>query len=708
MAYQTGFRDGFLESLLSIQQGIAKKVSNVDAELRDEPCQGPHIKKLKGFDTLYRYRIGDHRLIYSVQKTFVELLFIGPRASVYERLRYDPDAPDETECQQVEALLYSDSSAAKRQKVTDYWLDYGKRQQTAGSSRNQRLPQTVRVGDLKTWGIEAVYHAALQKCKTEDDLLAAEVPSEVLSRVIDALYPSRIEGLASQPTRIIAQSEDLDLYLQGELSEFLLKLDKDQEKLIEWSLQGPVLVKGGPGSGKSTLALYRTAALVRFGREHWQKASRVLFTTYTKTLVTVSEQLLDRLLDGDRSGVEVRTLDAVALEVADAAGLERRGRRPTDEDWEQALDWARQQEEAGASEFGRIAVIRQLRALSNDFLKAEFSQVIEGRGLSTQSEYLEAERAGRRTGLRQSQRVIIYHLYKYTKQWLHGNDFLTYGDIRLLALRALTNSPGLSRYSAVVVDEAQDLSPVALQLARALAKWPKYLYLTADLSQSIYNRGFSLASALPGTDITRRTRILHNNYRSTAEIMAGATRLLSDAGEPNAQAGRCRKNGPKPVIIRLPDNQMVTHAEVIAEFIRRECRNIRVPYTGAAVLCRTGKDGKYLARVLEENHGLKAVFIKRDEISLDQGGVKVMTMHSAKGLEFPIVALPRINCREFAPCNELDDDALNEHWDLQRRLVYMAATRAMRRLLVTTTDELMEASPFFYDVDEATWVIEIR
>lgn len=708
MAYQTLMRDGFLKSLLSIQQGVAKKVSSVDAELRVEPCQGPHIKKLKGFDTLYRYRISDHRLVYSVQEPLVELLFIGSRDSVYERLSYDPDAPDETVCQQVEALLYPDSSAAKRQHVDDYWLAYGERQNAAVSPKSKRLPQTIRVNDLKSWAIEAEYHDELRDCKTEDDLFAAEVPFEVLSRVIDALYPVKIEELASQPTRIVAQSEDIDLYLQGDLSEFLLKLDEDQVNLVGWSLRGPVLVKGGPGSGKSTVALYRTAALARFGRENWQNGAKVLFTTFTKTLVAVSEQLLERLLEGDRSGVEVRTLDSVALEVAEAAGLERRGKRPTDQDWAQALTWARMQEAADASERGRTDVTTQLRAFSDAFLRDEFEQVIEGRGLSTQVEYLEAERAGRRTGLRQSQRIVIYHLYKLAKQWLHENDYLTYGDIRLLALQALTNNPGLSRYHAVVVDEAQDLSPVALQLARALAKWSKYFYLTADLSQSIYNRGFSLASALPGTDITRRTRILRNNYRSTAEIMAGATRLLYDAGEPNAEAGLCRKRGPKPIIMRLPNDQMVTHAAAIAEFIRRECRNVGVPYTGAAVLCRTGKDGKYLAQVLEENHGLKAVFVKRDEISLDQGGVKVMTMHSAKGLEFPIVALPRINWQEFEPRHETDNDAANEYWDLQQRLVYMAATRAMRRLLVTTTDEPLDESPFFYEVDEATWTIEVR
>jgi superfamily I DNA/RNA helicase len=429
----------------------------------------------------------------------------------------------------------------------------------------------------------------------------------------------------------------------------------------------------------------------------------VLFTTYTKTLVNVSRQLLDRLLDADGTSVDVRTLDSMAFDVAKRAGCPL-GTRPKESDWAEAVDWARQQIAAQSPPLSRPYVQRQLQIFSDQFLQDEFEQVIEGRGLASEDEYALAERAGRRTGLRQSQRGVIFQLYSLVKARLHEKGIRTYGDIRLCALQALKAQPDLvPQYSAVVVDEAQDLSPVALQLAAALVTSPTGLYMTADLSQSIYNRGFSLSKVLDGLDITRRTRVLRQNYRTTSEIMRGAAQLLGASGEGAIETALCRKNGPKPVLHRMPTAHMDAHADAIAAFIRSECRNVGIPLTGAAVLCRHRDDARSLARLLDQR-GLKATYVSADEVNLDLGGVKIMTIHSAKGLEFPIVAVPNVDAQNFAPpSRETDEEALAEHWDRERRTVYVAASRAMRRLLLTTIDTSLDQSPILNGLDERSW-----
>ena len=54
--------------------------------LRQEPCYGPQIKKLRGYspDT-WRYRIGDHRLFYSVdsKEMIVYVLTLDDRKDAY-------------------------------------------------------------------------------------------------------------------------------------------------------------------------------------------------------------------------------------------------------------------------------------------------------------------------------------------------------------------------------------------------------------------------------------------------------------------------------------------------------------------------------------------------------------------------------------------------------------------------------------------------
>lgn len=61
-----------------IEKGSFQKIYNkilnyVDPQLRTNPFYGPNIKKLKGdYSTIYRYRIGDYRLFYTVEmKRFI-------------------------------------------------------------------------------------------------------------------------------------------------------------------------------------------------------------------------------------------------------------------------------------------------------------------------------------------------------------------------------------------------------------------------------------------------------------------------------------------------------------------------------------------------------------------------------------------------------------------------------------------------------------
>jgi DNA helicase-2/ATP-dependent DNA helicase PcrA len=68
-----------------------------------------------------------------------------------------------------------------------------------------------------------------------------------------------------------------------------------------------------------------------------------------------------------------------------------------------------------------------------------------------------------------------------------------------------------------------------------------------------------------------------------------------------------------------------------------------------------------------------------DQLRDDEGLVTLMTLHNAKGLEFPIVFI--IGCEEgvFPHSRALDDGTLEE----ERRLAYVGITRAMRDLYIT-------------------------
>lgn len=95
--------------------------------------------------------------------------------------------------------------------------------------------------------------------------------------------------------------------------------------------------------------------------------------------------------------------------------------------------------------------------------------------------------------------------------------------------------------------------------------------------------------------------------------------------------------------------------------------------------------------------------MKGDTLRLDDPYVKVLTIHSAKGLEFPIVAVPSVDEGVLPRASEATDpDDLASEMNLQRRLLFVAATRAMRGLIVTCAGT---PSSFLQPLTERRWEI---
>ena len=104
------------------------------------------------------------------------------------------------------------------------------------------------------------------------------------------------------------------------------------------------------------------------------------------------------------------------------------------------------------------------------------------------------------------------------------------------------------------------------------------------------------------------------------------------------------------------------------------------------------------ARTAVEESGL--VFKVLDEhVETSSGQVSISTMHLAKGLEFRAVAVMACD-DEIIPLQEhsetVGDDAdLQEVYDTERHLLYVACTRARDQLLVTS---VAPASEFLDDL----------
>ena len=98
-----------------------------------------------------------------------------------------------------------------------------------------------------------------------------------------------------------------------------------------------------------------------------------------------------------------------------------------------------------------------------------------------------------------------------------------------------------------------------------------------------------------------------------------------------------------------------------------------------------------------------------DELEDDAGGVTLMTLHSAKGLEFPVVFLTGMEEGVFPHSRSMDEP---EELEEERRLCYVGITRAKRRLLLSYALHrriqgygVAEPSRFLTEIPEAQLVL---
>jgi superfamily I DNA/RNA helicase len=240
-----------------------------------------------------------------------------------------------------------------------------------------------------------------------------------------------------------------------------------------------------------------------------------------------------------------------------------------------------------------------------------------------------------------------------------------------------------AQYGAVMIDEGHDFQPEWFKLTvQMVDPDTNSLLVLYDDAQSIYGRRqrkFSFASV--GIQAQGRTTILRLNYRNTDEVLAVAAafarELLTEEeaeedGVPLIAPTSAGRRGPPPMLVKLPqfDAETVYISERLQEYKEkgRAWRDMAVVY-------RSRFMGDKVATCLSNNN-IPYNFLSKgaSRTSGDQAdAVKLITMHSSKGLEFPVVFIPGLG---FMPGEKMDDKE-------EARLLYVAATRAMDELIIT-------------------------
>ena len=242
--------------------------------------------------------------------------------------------------------------------------------------------------------------------------------------------------------------------------------------------------------------------------------------------------------------------------------------------------------------------------------------------------------------------------------------------------------PG-GQYLALLIDEAHDFDETWLQMAaRMVNPASNSLLVLYDDAQSIYQkqrRKFSFASV--GIQAQGRTSVLKLNYRNTAEVLALAMQCAADlvAERPESedavqtvQPATAGRRGPLPVLIEAANP--AEEAELIAERIAKAASEGK-SLNDMAVLFRTRHRIEGVSRaLLRKGIAVQAMQAQgATRFDWSKPSVKLITLHSAKGLEFPLVLIAGLDSMPWK------DAPLEE----EIRLLYVGMTRSTQELVLT-------------------------
>lgn len=258
-----------------------------------------------------------------------------------------------------------------------------------------------------------------------------------------------------------------------------------------------------------------------------------------------------------------------------------------------------------------------------------------------------------------------------------------------------------AQYGAVMIDEGHDFEPEWLKLVvNMVDQDTNSLLLLYDDAQSIYAKkaqlDFSLSSV--GIQARGRTTVLKLNYRNTDEILSFAYRfagryLKSDDKDedhvPLVKPQAAGRHGPAPAVKLLASYD--EEARYIAHVFRRLHEEQGVPWSDMCVTYRSNWMGDPLKAAFTAASipcQLLGNSKAKKQFRLGDNKVKLMTMHSSKGLEFPTVAVSGVG---YMPLES--GEPMGE-----AKLLYVAMTRSTDKLLLTSHRH----SEFYEQLHEST------
>ena len=498
-----------------------------------------------------------------------------------------------------------------------------------------------------------------------------------------------------------------------------MELNVEQKKIIENKPNGHILIKGVAGSGKTTVAVNKIPFLLK--NYCYASDDKVLMVTFNKSLSGYvkyiyenskkslqEEQIGFECFEDNEKKLDIRTIDSLIYKCFFKYKASHKIKE---------LDIASSNESQNALVNAILVMAKKypdVKILDTryfPFIKDEILW-IKACNYMELEEYQNADRLGRVSRgidgpqkLRKNSnvRAAIFETMLLYRDNLRKINKLDFQDLSLLALEYV-NENYVPKYTHIIIDESQDLTRVQLEFIKKLYNEKSYSSITfvADVAQSIYpqawlvkNRSFSSI----GFDMKGKSSSLSKNYRTTTQIALAAYSLIQNDEEIISDDNFVKpslidKQGVFPVYRGF--NSKDDEGKYIVNLIKEDLSRI-YDLKDIAIIARKNGQLHELKNTLDKNNIPASVFTSRDEFDFSSNTVKLVTMHSIKGLEFKVVIAVDISNKVMPLINAVneyeDSDVLESR---ERKLLYVGMTRATEQLFLTSVGR---PSKFIADID---------
>ncbi|KOF09004.1 LexA family transcriptional regulator [Planococcus glaciei] len=479
-----------------------------------------------------------------------------------------------------------------------------------------------------------------------------------------------------------------------------MKLNVEQRRIVELEPAGPMLVKGVAGSGKTTVAIRR----LNFLKDHYchEDDDRILLVTYNKTLLQYIKHQYARLADEDElSAAQLFSSDAeVDITNIDSLMYKEFMR------YQKRLN--KKLEIAAPEKMHKLMVlaihhvkksnpdVKVLTPKNSKFLLDEVEWLLAC-AMTDVETYQAADRVGRSSGdggtpqklLKNSKlRAAIFDVCLHFIELLEKEGLTTFKQMNLYALEEVRRSRSHA-YTHILIDESQDLTRVQLLFLKELYREKEYssLLFVADNTQSIYPLSW-LGKGRPytsiGYDMSGKSRALSKNYRTTTEISTAAFHLI-EADE----SIRSNVDFVKPALIdrhgHPPIYRFFLTPQQQLQFLIEEIQMLQNDYA-LSEICVVAREKRHIeSMALGLNAaGIPSDILQNSEPDFESDRVKLVTMHSIKGLEFKVIFLIDLNSGLIPPDRYSDAEDQETLESDERKLLYVGMTRANELLYMSS------------------------